>query len=72
MQGIDFEEEWAAMYEERERTVTRKDTGIAVWDKAAERFSESRKLNEYEYGRKAVETLREVITPESEVLEIGA
>ncbi|MEA1864224.1 MAG: class I SAM-dependent methyltransferase [Euryarchaeota archaeon] len=72
MHEIDFEKEWATMYEEREQTVKRKTGGIAVWDKAAERFSESRKLNEYEYGRKAVETLREVITPESEVLEIGA
>jgi SAM-dependent methyltransferase len=72
MQEIDFEKEWNTMYEERERTIKRKDTGIVVWDKAAKRFSESRKLNDYEYGRKVAETLNDVITTESEVLEIGA
>lgn len=72
MQEIDFEKEWETMYEEKEKTVKRKTNGIEIWDKAAERFSESRKENDYEYGRKVAETLHEVITPESEVLEIGA
>lgn len=72
MQEIDFEKEWKTIYEEKERTVKRKTNGIEIWDKAAERFSESRKENDYEYGRKVAETLHEVITPESEVLEIGA
>ena len=72
MQVVDFEKEWEMMYEEKERTVKRKTNGIEIWDKAAKRFSESRKENDYEYGRKVVETLHEVITPESEVLEIGA
>ena len=40
-------------------------TGIAVWDKAAERFSELREVSEYEYERKVVEGLYEVITSES-------
>lgn len=69
---IDWEKEWAEMYEEREREMKRKETGIEVWDKAAERFSESRKANDYEYGRKVAEALYEAITPEAEVLEIGA
>lgn len=69
---IDWEKIWAKMYEERERKIKRKETGIGVWDKAAERFSESRKGNDYEYGRKVADVLYEVITPESEVLEIGA
>nr|CBH40038.1 conserved hypothetical protein, SAM-dependent methyltransferase type 11 family [uncultured archaeon] len=69
---INWESIWAKLYEERERKIKRKETGIEVWDKAAERFSESRKGNDYEYGRKVADVLYEVITPESEVLEIGA
>ena len=68
---IDWEKIWEKLYEEREK-MKRKESGIKVWDKAAERFLESRKANDYEYGRKVVDAFKEVITPESEVLDIGA
>jgi len=49
-----------------------KESGIECWDQSAESFSESRKVNDYEYGRKVMDALREVIDFNSEILEIGA
>lgn len=52
----------------------RKDMGMEYWDKRAEDFFESRKTNDYEYGRKVLRILEldGVIDSNSEVLDIGA
>ena len=71
MQEIDWEKIWMERFDER-KILERKASGIECWDQGAESFSESRKVNDYEYGRKVMDTLREVIDSNSEVLEIGA
>ena len=40
--------------------------------KFAEDYSQQAKYNDYEYGRKATEALREILDDDFEVLEIGA
>ncbi|MBC8274723.1 MAG: class I SAM-dependent methyltransferase [Chloroflexi bacterium] len=42
------------------------------WDKVAEDFSAWNKSNDYEYGRRAIEAIREIIAPHFEALDIGA
>lgn len=71
MQDINWEEVWKKIYE-RERSLERNDPGIQYWDKRASDFSENRKTNNYEYGRKVLETLDYFLSEESEVLDIGA
>jgi len=56
----------------KRKKVECRDPGIEYWDKRAEDFSESRKTNDYEYGRKVIEVLHEIINSNSEVLDIGA
>lgn len=56
----------------KRKKVEYRDPGIEYWDKRAEDFSESRKTNDYEYGRKVIEVLHEIINSNSEVLDIGA
>lgn len=65
---IDFEKIWAEKYEAKEKTE------IDRWNKIADDLSESRKTNNYEYGRKVLNTLlqEEVLNENSKVLEIGA
>jgi len=58
--------------------VTRAGAGIKrehspeYWDKVAADFSQWNKLNDYEYGRNAIEAMQEIINPDFEVLDIGA
>lgn len=73
MKGIDWEELWREIYDERKK-IERRDPGVEYWDKRAEDFSEARKANDYEYGRKVLDVLfrNGVINSDSEVLDIGA
>lgn len=71
MKEANWEKLWKAKYKERERMM-RRDVGIEYWDKRAEDFSDSRKTNDYEYGRKVMKALDEVIDSNSEVLDVGA
>jgi SAM-dependent methyltransferase len=71
MQKVDWEVLWKKSYEERKKVESR-DPGIEYWDKRAEDFSESRRTNDYEYGRKVLKALYEIINSDSEVLDIGA
>ena len=70
---VDWEKIWAEKYEERRR-VMRKDYEVDDWSKRAEDYSDSRRTNDYEYGRKVLNTLAryDVLNFDSEVLEIGA
>jgi tRNA/tmRNA/rRNA uracil-C5-methylase (TrmA/RlmC/RlmD family) len=54
------------------KELERRDTGINYWDNRAEDFSESRKTNDYEYGRKVIKATYEILKPEFEVLDVGA
>lgn len=71
MQSINWEEIWKQTYAQKKRMESR-DPGISYWDKRAADFSENRKSNDYEYGRKVLAVLEEVLTKDSEVLDIGA
>ena len=71
MQELDYDELWKRSYEARKRIESR-DPGISYWDQRAEDFSEMRKTNGYEYGKKVLDALRYIINPEAEVLDIGA
>ncbi len=71
MQELNWEAIWRQTYEQK-RSVERKDPGIAYWDKRAADFSESRKTNDYEYGRKVLKALDGILNPDSEVLDVGA
>lgn len=42
------------------------------FDRVARDYSEWNKSSAYEYGRKAVEAVREIISPDFKVLDIGA
>lgn len=63
---------WEKKYRERARAGMRTEPGPGYWDKVAEDYSQWNKSNDYEYGRKAIEAIREIITPDSEALDIGA
>ena len=70
---INWEKIWAEKFEERRQLMREgKDIDAEYWSKRAESYSDGQTTNGFEYGRKAVEALHELITPESEVLDIGA
>jgi len=70
MQEIDFETIWEKRYDERKQ-LQRTDNGIETWDIAAEDFSFSNNMNNFEYGRHVKDALGQVLNSDSEVLEIG-
>jgi SAM-dependent methyltransferase len=73
MQGIDFEEEWAERFEAR-RELMRKDYEIEDWTRRSEDYSDSRRTNDYEYGRNVLDTLLryDALKSDSLVLEVGS
>jgi len=70
---VDWEKIWAEKFEARRRLM-RKDYEVDDWSKRAEDYSDSRRTNDYEYGRKVLNTLvrYELLNSDSEILEIGA
>ena len=73
MKEVDFEEEWAERFEAR-RELMRKDYEIEDWTRRSEDYSDSRRTNDYEYGRNVLDTLLRygALKPESLVLEVGS
>jgi len=71
MQKVDWDDLWKKSYEERKK-IEYRDPGIEYWDKRAKDFSESRKTNDYEYGRTVIKALHQILNYNSEVLDIGA
>ena len=70
---IEWEKMRAEKFEEQRRLMRDgKDIDAEYWSKRAQSYSDEQTTNDFEYGRKAVEALHELITPESEVLDIGA
>lgn len=70
---VDWGKIWAEKFEARRRLM-RKDYEVDDWSKRAEDYSDSHRTNDYEYGRKVLNTLvrYEVLNSDSEILEIGA
>ncbi|MDP2753680.1 MAG: class I SAM-dependent methyltransferase, partial [Nitrospirota bacterium] len=70
---IDWKKIWAEKFEERRQMMREgKDIDAEYWSKRAESYSDGQTTNNFEYGSKVVEVLHELITPEFEVLDIGA
>jgi hypothetical protein len=69
---IDWEEEWERLYDERQRSAC--EYQVHDWSERSHGFSESRKTNHYEYGRKVVNLLRSrgIVTPAIAVAEVGS
>ena len=72
MLKVNWEKRWEEKFDERQRLLREDDT-IEYWNKRSEDYSDSRRTNNYEYGRKVLNTLirYEVLHSDSEVLEIG-
>ena len=73
MKEMDFEEEWAERFEAR-RELMRKDYEIEDWTRRSEDYSDSRRTNDYEYGRNVLDTLMryDALKSDSLVLEVGS
>lgn len=73
MKEMNFEEEWAERFEAR-RQLMRKDYEIEDWSRRSEDYSDSRRTNDYEYGRNVLDTLLryDALHSESLVLEVGS
>ena len=69
---MNWREVWKRKYEERAGAGIKGEPVPEYWDKIAEDLSQWNKSNDYEYGRKAVEAIKELINPDFEVLDIGA
>lgn len=72
MQKIGWEKKWEEKYEDRQKLL-REDDKIEYWSERSEDYSDSRRTDNYEYGRKVLNTLMKygVLRSNSEVLEIG-
>ncbi|MEA1865361.1 MAG: class I SAM-dependent methyltransferase [Euryarchaeota archaeon] len=73
MKEVDFEEEWAERFEAR-RELMQKDYEIEGWTRRSEDYSDSRRTNDYEYGRNVLDTLMryDALHSDSLVLEVGS
>ena len=69
---INWEKLWIAARKNSVLAKYRKDVGIEIWDRGAEDYRDTIKKNGYEYGRQMVDTIKEIIKPDFEVLDIGA
>ena len=62
---VDWEKIWAEKFEEKRQMMREgKDIDAGYWSKRAECYSDGQTTNDFEYGRKVVEALHELITPE--------
>ena len=69
---MNWRETWERKQRERAGMDITQEPVPEYWDKVAEDYSLWNKSNDYEYGRKAVEAIREIINPDFEALDIGA
>ena len=68
---LNWREVWQRKQEERVGGIKGK-LGSKDWDQVAKDYSDWNRSNDYQYGRKVVEAIGEIITPDSEALDIGA
>jgi len=71
MKELNWKEVWEEKQKQRMKPV-RVGYDPKFQAKFAEDYSEMAKYNNYEYGRKAIEALSEIVDDDFEVLEIGA
>ena len=74
MEGkVKWEEIWEKIYDER-MTIMKRDYAVDDWSTRSQDYSESRRTNNYEYGNNVLKVLRkrELISPESQVIEVGS
>jgi len=70
---IDWEKIWDDDYEQYRQTMRSDSDEQVYWSKRAEDFSNSRRTNDFEYGRQVLSSLwSRVLTPESVVMDVGA
>ncbi len=69
---MNWREVWGRKYKERASAGIKTELGSEYWDKVAEDYSQWNKSNDYEYGRKAIEAMKEIINLDFEALDIGA
>ena len=70
---INWEQIWAEDYEQYRQTMRADSDDGVYWSKRAEDFSNSRRTNDFEYGRQVLNSLwNRVLTPESVVMDVGA
>ncbi len=70
---IDWEQVWEELYDARSRTMQR-DYQVDDWTERSEDYSEARRSNEYEFGRKVADLLlrRKILRQNGAVAEIGS
>ena len=69
---LNWREVWERKHEERVGASLKGKLKPEDWGKVAKDYSDWNKSNDYEYGRKAVEVIKDMIAPDFEVLDIGA
>ncbi len=69
---MNWRELWESKQGERAGASLKGGPAPEYWGKLAEDFSQWNKSNEYEYGRKAIEAIQEIMSPDFEALDIGA
>jgi 2-polyprenyl-3-methyl-5-hydroxy-6-metoxy-1,4-benzoquinol methylase len=69
---LDWREAWQRKRRERVGGSLAGKAEPGDWDRLAQDYAEWNKSDDYEYGRKAIEAIREIIKPDFEALDIGA
>ena len=69
---LNWREVWERKHRERMERTDKRKIKAEDFDRVARDYSERNRFSNYEYGRKAVEAVREIISPDFEVLDIGA
>jgi 2-polyprenyl-3-methyl-5-hydroxy-6-metoxy-1,4-benzoquinol methylase len=69
---LNWREVWERKRGERVERTDKRKIKTEDFDRVARDYSEWNRASDYEYGRKAVEAVREIISPDFEVLDIGA
>jgi len=71
MEELNWKEVWEEMQKQRMKTL-KIAFDLEFRTKFADDYSEQAKYNNYEYGRKAIDSLSEILDKDFEVLEIGS
>ena len=69
---IDWEQLWIDARKDSVLAKYRKDVGVEIWERWTEDYREAIKRNGYKYGQQMVDAIKDIITPDFEVLDIGA
>lgn len=72
--NADWERRWRALYDRcRDSSLSSEDDEMAYWDGLAQKYSELRAVNDFEFGRRVRDILwGDALGPGSVVLDVGA